>query len=102
VGSHTWFLSQLQPSPWNIEIGIPLDQRPFVFGAEPSANFDGSGGIAISCLQLQISSRSPDAATLAAHERRSELTFSRLKREKDGEPGTLPSPPPTFASVDPP
>lgn len=72
VGRGIWFLSQLQPSPWNLEIGISLDQRPFVLGPEPSADFDGSGGVAISRLQLQISTRSPDAATLAAHRQRRE------------------------------
>jgi hypothetical protein len=40
VGNLIGFLAQLQPSPWNLEIGIALDQRSSVFGTEFSANLD--------------------------------------------------------------
>lgn len=78
MGNCIGFLPQLQPSSWSLEIGVSLDQRPSVFGAELQADFDGLGGIAISRLQLQISARPPDAATLAAHGRHREWAGPRL------------------------
>jgi hypothetical protein len=66
VGDRVGFLSKLEPSLWNFEIGVSLDQRSLVFCAEFSAHLDGSRRIAISRLQLQISARAPDAITLSA------------------------------------
>src|SRR3954447_1006268 len=62
--NRTRFLTKLQPSPVDLKVSVPLNQRSFVFRPELPADFDGSRRIRISRLQLQISPRPPDSATL--------------------------------------
>jgi hypothetical protein len=66
LGDRIGFLAQLQPSPRDLEVGVALAQRPPILGAELVADPEGPGRVAVARLQLQVSARAPDPATLPA------------------------------------
>jgi hypothetical protein len=74
VGGRVGFLTELQPPARGLEVGVALAQRPLVLRAELAADLEGPGGIAIERLQLQVSARSRDPATLSARRRGRPLT----------------------------
>lgn len=60
------FLAELQPSPWDLKVGVTLDQRSLVFRSKLFTDLNRSRRIVISCLQLKISAQTSDRRTLSA------------------------------------